>query len=312
MKNLSASVVIPTFNKQERLALTLESFNHQKASRNVFEVIVVDDGSTDGTEEFVNNFDHNFKLLYKRQNNSGRSSARNNGILEAKNDIIIFCDDDLIVSKDLISEHLNCHEDNVEKVVHGRIYTLSYMKFFKNPSTGTLYDNADIGDCYITFLKRFLITKEQVRNTQILEKQKKVTYFESLVESTFKKEVKELQWLCFTGGNVSCTKKVLDRVGLFDETFGSKWGCEDLEMGYRIARNNVGFVYSHEAFNYHIAHFRTTFREELSDNVNQFYAKYNDPCILNLDKLLLGEVKDIGEYMKICESNGKQVKELVF
>lgn len=302
MKNISASVVIPTFNKLERLALALESFNYQNANSEDFEVIVVDDGSSDGTEEFVKNFDCNFKLLYKRQNNSGRSSARNNGILEAKNDIIIFSDDDLIVSKNFINAHLSCHSDNVEKVVHGKIYNLSYMKFFKNPSIGTLYDNADIGNCDITFLKKFLITKEQVQNIEKLDKQKKVTYFETMVESTFKRQVKELQWLSFTGGNVSCPRKTFDKVGLFDEAFGSKWGCEDLEMGYRIAKIGVAFLYSPEAFNYHIAHFRVTFREELTDNLNLFYEKHQDPSLLCLDKLLLGEIKDISEYVNNCES----------
>ena len=95
---LDASLVIPTYNKKEFLELTLESLVNQTYSHENFEVIVVDDGSTDGTSAFLSESTHfPFQLVYIGQENAGRAAARNAGILRARGETIVFIDDDQIV-----------------------------------------------------------------------------------------------------------------------------------------------------------------------------------------------------------------------
>ena len=85
------SVVIPLFNKQAHIARALDSVLSQTVSD--FEVIVVDDGSTDQSAEVVRTFtDERIKLI--SQENGGVSAARNRGIVESTADFIAFLDAD--------------------------------------------------------------------------------------------------------------------------------------------------------------------------------------------------------------------------
>ncbi|MBX3466773.1 MAG: glycosyltransferase family 2 protein [Planctomycetes bacterium] len=84
------SVVIPTYNRAELLRKTLASVLAQ--TRRDFEVIVVDDGSTDSTGELVAGFGDRVRFL--RQRNAGPSAARNRGIAEARGDYVCSLDSD--------------------------------------------------------------------------------------------------------------------------------------------------------------------------------------------------------------------------
>lgn len=86
----SVSVIIPTFNRQEVIERALRSVYAQ--NRPADEVIVVDDGSSDGTETIITEGFPEVTYLY--QENRGVSAARNRGILEAKGEWIAFLDSD--------------------------------------------------------------------------------------------------------------------------------------------------------------------------------------------------------------------------
>ena len=86
----SISVVIPTYNRQHTLARAIESVLDQTAA--VDEIIVVDDGSTDQTRDFL--FEKYPNVDYYYQPNAGVSAARNKGVSVAKSDWIAFLDSD--------------------------------------------------------------------------------------------------------------------------------------------------------------------------------------------------------------------------
>lgn len=99
------SVVIPTFNRVKYLKLTIDSILDQTYSD--CEVIVVDDGSSDGTEELVN---ENYKtgVRYINRGKIGNIAAlRNIGIAESRGDLIAFCDDDDIWLPEKLQMQLN-------------------------------------------------------------------------------------------------------------------------------------------------------------------------------------------------------------
>ncbi len=87
---MKISVIIPTFNRKKTLGRAIQSVLNQSLSP--FEILIIDDGSNDGTEEWVKENFQNIKYIY--QNNHGVSSARNIGIENAYGDWVAFLDSD--------------------------------------------------------------------------------------------------------------------------------------------------------------------------------------------------------------------------
>ena len=102
---MQLSIVIPVFNGKEFVARALESVvNYRGLSNCNYEIICINDGSTDGTEnvllDYVNNYDN---VKYIQQNNKGLGGARNTGINHSKGDYILFLDaDDYILPIELV------------------------------------------------------------------------------------------------------------------------------------------------------------------------------------------------------------------
>jgi glycosyltransferase involved in cell wall biosynthesis len=92
------SIIIPTYNRQRLLKKTLRSLFNQSFPKDHYEIVIVDDGSTDETEEMVKNLSliSPVKIKYFKQENKGPGSARNKGASNADGDILIFCDSDII------------------------------------------------------------------------------------------------------------------------------------------------------------------------------------------------------------------------
>lgn len=106
------SVIIPTYNRETFIARTIESVLAQEFKD--FEILVIDDGSTDHTKDIVSKYSGCVRYLY--QQNLGPSAGRNLGILNAKGEYVAFCDsDDRFLPKKLqkqmefIEKHPACH-----------------------------------------------------------------------------------------------------------------------------------------------------------------------------------------------------------
>lgn len=99
------SVIVPTFNRKEKLRKCLNSLINQSFSN--IEIIVVDDGSTDGTEGMVRKFKSKIPIRYFYQKKGGPAKARNKGIAVAKGEILAFTDDDCIPQKDWVESIVN-------------------------------------------------------------------------------------------------------------------------------------------------------------------------------------------------------------
>lgn len=100
------SVIIPTFNRCQSLKRCLDSLKDQTYHKLNYEVVVVDDGSTDGTESFLKRYGGgiNFIFSYYRQENKGPAAARNLGIRNAVGDLIAFTDDDCFAATDWLEQ----------------------------------------------------------------------------------------------------------------------------------------------------------------------------------------------------------------
>ena len=102
------SIIITTYNAEKTIERCLESVRLQKKKEKIKEVLIIDDGSTDSTNEIVEKFvkkDSCFRLIMKE--NGGVSSARNEGIRQATGEYIIFCDSDDEIKPELCEELLS-------------------------------------------------------------------------------------------------------------------------------------------------------------------------------------------------------------
>jgi glycosyltransferase involved in cell wall biosynthesis len=99
-KQSFVSVILATYNRKDQLRECLDSLLGQNYPVAEYEVIVVNDGSTDGTEAFLEDYSkRNSILRFFSQTNSGPAVARNLGIEKSRGDIICFTDDDCIADK---------------------------------------------------------------------------------------------------------------------------------------------------------------------------------------------------------------------
>jgi glycosyltransferase involved in cell wall biosynthesis len=97
------SVVIPAFNEEAYIGLTLETLAQQKTTQE-FEVLVVDNASVDRTPEIVNSFSSRLKIKLIKENRRGRGQARATGFAKAKGEIILSTDADVLVPPDWIEK----------------------------------------------------------------------------------------------------------------------------------------------------------------------------------------------------------------
>src|SRR5947209_6149687 len=103
------SIVVPTYNRSNSLRRLLLAIEEQTYPNDRFEVLVVDDGSTDGTPDILRHLVVRFALRLIEQAHGGPSAARNLGVANAGGELIVFLDDDVVPLPDLLLEHARSH-----------------------------------------------------------------------------------------------------------------------------------------------------------------------------------------------------------
>lgn len=109
-ETVKATVVIPTYRRSHRLRQLLACLATQRGDA-LARVVVCDDGSPDDTEAVARSFEGRLPLQYCRQDDLGfrAGQARNMGIARAVGDVVIFVDDDVLVTDDFVLEHVRAH-----------------------------------------------------------------------------------------------------------------------------------------------------------------------------------------------------------
>lgn len=110
------TVVIPCFNAGKLITRLLEQLSQQTLSPDQYEIIVIDDGSTDDTTQRVAAFNH---VTLLTQDRGGPGTARNFGVERARGKLVLFVDSDLEVAEDLLERHLKFHNANPDIAATG-------------------------------------------------------------------------------------------------------------------------------------------------------------------------------------------------
>lgn len=262
------SVIVPTFNKYQELLLTLHSLECQRFDKKRFEVIIVDDGSTDQTPSIINNHIFSFELKYIRSNrNIGRASMRNIGIQNASGRIIVFLDAEIIVKPDFISQHYDGHRINQYIVLCGSMvlrgtYSIYHPEFsseqkshFNMMMKSYPSNSPDIWKDIENKKTVKLLTEKEIYNQSYHQFSFEKPFVKVYKETLFNLYGNDLKgfhfpWLLFCTGNVSVKAEAIREVGLFEEYPGYGW--DDHELGYRLYKkgytflNHIGLVAYHQ------------------------------------------------------------------
>ena len=207
---LSISALLTTYNRANLLPRVLEGLARQSLDFDRFEVVAIDDGSTDETPRILDAWKDRLPLRAIRQNQAGLASAKNLGVLSARAPLIVFLDDDDVAEPDLLVAHLAAHLANPDlgTAVLGR--------------TTLAPDVAEIPVMrHVTEVGCQLFSYAWIQPSQLLD------------------------YTAFWGGRSSCKRLFLVRYGLFHPQF--RFGCEDIELGWRLSPHGLRVIYEPRA-----------------------------------------------------------------
>ena len=254
------SVIIATFNSANRIDTTLNSIMKQDIKNNIYEVIVVDDCSTDETYKIVSKFDQ-IKLI-KNPINKGAYYSRQVGLTAAQGKIVVYTDDDVVADKNWLKELSKPYKDNNVIAVGGiikarKIDTLAekYLSWigYGNPASINYSKSNNL------FAKVFVYLHDMMSLCQV---DKQETYPVSAIYTA----------------NASFKKKALKDIGGWN--VGIRFGG-DFEMSMRLLKRNPGkkILCNQKAIVYHSNPDKVIkiFQESYKRSFNRFqlYMKLN-------------------------------------
>jgi len=247
---MKASIVVATYNRKDKLKKCLNALENQTYPKEDYEIIIVDDGSTDGTYEFLKEKQKEIKnLRIFRQNNKGPAAARNLGVKNAKGEIIFFTDDDVIVPNNWIEEFLKVFEKYPEVVAVGGYIEASEEMIKKN-----------IFAKYESYMSRLVYN---------MPNELYVGGFETFGVVT-----------C----NAAYKKKVIEEVGYFDETFPVAAG-EDADLKLRVALKGYKFAFIPlKAIHIQDYNFKRFWRQQVARGIGNVYFSKKWENVLKTDK----------------------------
>ena len=218
---MKISIVIPTRNKGELLASRLRPLFHQTLPSDQYEIVVVNNASTDQTSEVLATLrreGENFRWVMEPV--PGRPQARNRGIREAAGDLIVLLDDDIEVQPDHLERHLAYHTQATDRMA----------------VVGHVVDVSPIQPAWVA--------------DYVLARQGMVARAPDAASAGI------LAGLRLATGNVSLLRSTLDRIRTeadgqpqyFDPSLPMR---QDADLGFRLARAGVRFVFAHDIQCYH-------------------------------------------------------------
>ncbi|HET7559414.1 MAG TPA: glycosyltransferase family A protein [Limnochordia bacterium] len=119
--SIDVSVVIPTHNRARIVERSLAALERQTLARARYELVVVDDGSRDETPKRLQEWAAEGRVRALTLPPSGRAAARNAGIRAAVGWLIVFIDDDIIVTAEFLAAHLAAHTPDDRLIGHGPV-----------------------------------------------------------------------------------------------------------------------------------------------------------------------------------------------
>ncbi|MEU5278088.1 glycosyltransferase family 2 protein [Streptomyces asoensis] len=268
MTRPAVSVVVPTRDKADSLRLTLACLARQVCPE-PHEIVVVDDGCTDDTADVVASAAARLPLRTVPGPRAGRAAARNAGAAAARGSLLLFLDDDILLPPSALGAHLGEHSGREPGCVHGPVREL--------PAARRLLATA----------RDEPVTDPHAAATSGRFGRTVTNALEALVASmSTGGQDPVAPWLTCIGANTSMPYGLWERAGGYDESFGTTWGCEDLELGLRLWSSGAGMRLAPGAPGVHLTHERADRWEQHTINLARFTEKHPVPAVRALPELL--------------------------
>jgi len=237
---IACSVIIPTYNRAPLLANTLTTLAQQSLSPGDYEVIVVDDGSTDGTRSLVSQLAVPYPLRYIAKRNTGsRAATRNAGIRIARGEVLTFVDAEMLCPPRFLEAHLGLH--------------------------------ARYGPCAVCGWDRRLATPPRLPLAPAWEE----WAWGNCTNPDWVPGGGNLDVVPFITSDASCRRVDAIEAGLFDEAF-TGYGHEDLDLGMRLYLLGRRIVSAPQTAAFHQPHPRaSTIPRELDRNSLYYTRKHH-------------------------------------
>lgn len=291
---IDVSIIMPTYNRYPLNLLTLFALEAQTYDHSRFEVILVDDASTDATPSIVLQHTFPFQLRYYRMpSNIGRPQTRNFGIGLARGDYVLFLDAEILVEPDFLASHMSLHRQQSRLIVGGlyaieHVYTRIDPQFSADQhqsAQSLLLRNSDLHSKWL--MTRHLADPPPLfsRAAIMAGDYKRMSAGFSPYTNFMRGDVIDrygdryigfhLPWISAGTGSLSVERQAFHAYGLFEEYAG--WGADDIEMGYRLYKNGYQFAHLSRPATYHQEHLRqVSTNEEGQHNFYLFQQKHPD------------------------------------
>lgn len=279
------SIIMSTYNKAKYLDLTLAAYTIQSYKN--FELVIIDDGSTDNTSDIVKKYSTLLDIKYHKEKfNSGAATARNKALKLASYNYVIIVDDDRIPHQDFVLEHKKFLDKNPQTVSVGKqglilsIFSqglklkfndefLLYNKYpeLLNIKYSQLFTPKDIINNFNNILAKYYLSDYNDESLSII------------VNNPMHKNFNML-WTKAYGGNMAFDKTYCKKELKYDVNYKG-YGCEDIDFSYQLYLQDFKFAFNNTAINYHQEHKRKENESKESyKNFIYFYNKYHTLEIL--------------------------------
>ena len=229
--SLSVSVVVPCYETPTALARALAALEGQTYPRELFEVVIVDDGSE---PPLLRPRPCDFDVSVVRQENRGfgLARARNTGAAAARHEVLLFLDGDMLPEADWLEAHARWHHAADDLLTQG---------FYANVAMdGVTADR---------IRQRCGTLKELLADRAVVP-----SFMEAHMARTRELTSRDDDLFRVTsGGNIGISRAFYERLGGFDPSF-TRWGGEDTEFGYRAYACGAVLVPVRDAFAWHQGH----------------------------------------------------------
>jgi GT2 family glycosyltransferase len=209
----TVSVVMPTYNRVDQLRAALTGLAGQQGLAQQLEVVVVSDGSTDGTDEYLSSSAVPLPVVALSQPNAGPAAARNRGVDAARGALVLFVDDDTVAEPDLVSAHLRRHSSPDDDLV----------------VVGPMLTPDDYAISPWVQWEQDMLTKQ----------------YDAMRDGVYEATARQ-----FYTGNASVARRHVVDAGGFDPAFRR---AEDVELAYRLADRGIRFTFDPTAVVHHYA-----------------------------------------------------------
>ena len=228
---LPVSVVVPCHEAPRALVLTLAALERQTYPRELFEVVVVDDGSEPPLTRPASPLD--LRVVRQRRRGFGLARARNRGVRAAMHDVIVFLDGDLLAEAELLAAHARWHHAVADAL------TLGFCRY-------VAVDGVRAGDVRHPPGSLADLLAERPHDPPWTERHMART--DDLTVS------RDDLFRAVVGNNLGMRRAFVEEVGGFDESF-DRYGWEDTEFGYRVQARGGLLVPERAALAWHQGRF---------------------------------------------------------